>query len=66
MNQLNKAIEELKKYGCSAQEASEITGFCPLHLLRMARQNDPRITAHRLGREVIFEREQLNSIRKTA
>ncbi len=66
MNELNKAIEELKKHGCSAHEASEITGYCPLHLLRMVRQNDPRITAHRLGREVIFDREQLYSIRKTA
>lgn len=64
MTPLEKAAKEVLKHGCFSKEASEITGFCRCHLLEMSRSNDKRVSTVVIGREVFFDKEFLQRIKK--
>ena len=64
MTPLEKAAKELLKFGCFTKEASDITGYSSYHLLDMHKMNDKRISAVNIGRDVIFDRNSLNKIKK--
>lgn len=56
---LKKAMITMQLTGCSAEEASKITGLSKRHLLRLHRDEDTRIISYQVGREVIFDKPNL-------
>lgn len=62
---LKQAMITMQLTGCSAKEASKITGLSARHLLQLHRTEDKRIISYQIGREVIFDKPNLEKMRQS-
>lgn len=66
MSELTEARDMINKHGCTVKDIVRETGFSKVYVLKLYRDNDPRIKAITVGsgQEIIFDKECFKTLIK--